>query len=673
MTSAVQGVRNLAFVGHPSAGKTTLVDALAFALGAASRKGSVTDKTSICDTEPEEQEKGHTLQLSVVQTQTKTHVWTLMDTPGYQDFIGDCHGAIVAADVVVGVVSAAGKVTQNLRHKLEHAAKLGKGRVIVVTHLDAENHDYEALVAELDEVVGEVCVPYLVPDALGHAFSRVESIVDADRNGWKKNLMDRVMDACEDDEMMNHYLDTGELTDEELHLELPLSIATGSLVPVLCCNPVTGVGVDQVLAFLAEYAPDPSFFESVDAAGEAIALDPEATLVAQVFNVRADPHVGKLCTARVMAGQITSHDALIGPHSGGKPEKLGGLFRQFGKRKREPVESAKAGEIVAFTKVEHVAYGDGVTHAGKEPVALAPIELPEPMVALAVQPKSRADEQKIGEALKKLEAEDPTLRITHDAETHELVLYGMSDLHLQVVEARLKRRFGVEVTSHLPRIAYRETVTRPADGHHRHKKQSGGRGQFGECYVRVRPLPKGSGVVFTDAVVGGSIPRNLIPAVEKGMREIVSKGVLTHSQVVDIEFEVYDGKYHDVDSDEASFKMAGARAFMDAFNKAHPVLLEPVMEMQISIPTDAAGAIFSDLTSHRRAHVLDQWTEGDGRTTVIKAHAPLSAIQTYQRDLKSQTAGEGMYTLKVADYAPVPGQEQQKLLAQIGKKHDLDE
>jgi elongation factor G len=673
MTSAVQSVRNLAFVGHPSAGKTTLVDALAFALGASPRKGSVTDKTSICDTEPEEQEKGHTLQLSVVQAQTKTRTWTLMDTPGYQDFIGDCNGAMTASDVVVGVVSAAGRVSQNLRHKLEHAHKLGKGRVIVVTHLEAENHDYDALVAELDEVIGEMCVPYLVPDALGQKFSRVESIVEADRNGWKRNLMDRVMDACSDDEMMNHYLETGELSDEELHLELPLAIARGSLVPVLCCNPLSGVGVDKVLAFLEEFAPDPSFFEFKSSAGEAVALDPEANLVAQVFNVRSDPHVGKVCTARIHAGQMTSHDSLVGPHSGGKGEKLGGLFRQVGKRKRDPIETAKAGEIVAFTKVEHVSLGDSVTLAGKEPLALPPIELPEPMVALALQPKSRADEQKIGETLKKVEAEDPTVRVKHDPETHELVLYGMSDLHLQVVEARLKRRFGVEVTTHLPRIAYRETVTRPAEGHHRHKKQSGGRGQFGECYVRVRPLPKGSGVNFTDAVVGGSIPRNLIPAVEKGMREIVGKGVLTHSQVVDLDFEVYDGKYHDVDSDEASFKTAGARAFMDAFNKAQPVLLEPVMEMAISIPTECAGTIFSDLTSHRRAHVLDQWTEADGRTTVIKAHAPLSAIQTYQRELKSQTAGEGVYTLKLADYQPVPTQEQHKLLTLIGKKHDLED
>jgi elongation factor G len=292
------------------------------------------------------------------------------------------------------------------------------------------------------------------------------------------------------------------------------------------------------------------------------------------------------------------------------------------------------------------------------------------MVALAVVPKSRADEQKIGEALHKIEAENPTFRTEYRSGTHELVMYGMSELHLQVVEARLKRRYGVEITTHVPRIQYKETVTRKADGHHRHKKQTGGRGQFGECHVRIKPLAKGSGVVFTDGVVGGSIPRNLIPAVEKGMREIAAEGILTHSEVVDIDFEVYDGKYHDVDSDEASFKVAGARAFIDAFKKAGPILLEPQVELVISVPTESAGIIFSDLTSHRRGHVTDQWNEADGSITVIKAHCPLSTVQTYQRDLKSQTAGEGSFSMRVIDYAAVPPLEQERILAQAGKKHD---
>jgi len=297
---------------------------------------------------------------------------------------------------------------------------------------------------------------------------------------------------------------------------------------------------------------------------------------------------------------------------------------------------------------------------------------PEPTVSLAVLPKSRADEQKIGEALHKLEAEDPTFRILHVAATHEMVMNGTSDLHLQIMEARLKRRFGVEITSSLPKIAYKETVTRPSEGHHRHKKQSGGRGQFGECFLRVKPREEGSGFLFTDGVVGGSIPRNLIPAVEKGVRESIAQGVLTHGEVVDVEVEVYDGKFHEVDSDEASFKIAGSRAFRDGFTKAHPVLLEPIMELEIHVPTHAAGAIFSDITSHRRGHVHDQQTEGDGSVTLIKAQAPLSTVMTYHRDLKSQTAGEGTYSMRFVHYAQVPASEQPKVLATYGRKHEED-
>lgn len=672
MTSALTGIRNIAFVGHPSAGKTSLVDALAFQLGVTPRKGSVADKTSICDTEPEEQEKSHTLQLAVVQALTKTRSWTLIDTPGYADFAADANCAIHAADLIVGVVSAAGKVTYNLRKRMERAAALGKGRAIVITHLDVETADFDETLDQLQQGVGAQCVPVLVPNANGHAFASVTRVLENGDAATKKALVERVVDVCGDD-VMAKYLETEQLSDEELHLGLPTAIAKGALIPVLVCNPGSGVGVAEVLAFLDEFGPHPGLFEQRDLDGNPIALDPEQDFAAAVFNVRSDPHVGKVCTVRVLRGSLSATETVVGPKSGERGEKLGGLFRQVGKKKRDGLDVVKAGEIAAITKVEGVGYGETLTKPGAKSVSFSRPEQPEPMVALAVQPKSRADEQKIGEALRKLEAEDPTFKVTHEHDTHELVVHGMSDLHLQVMEGRLKRRFGVEVTTHVPRIAYRETVTRKADGHHRHKKQSGGRGQFGECYVRIKPLAKGSGVVFTDAVVGGSIPRNLIPAVEKGMRELAGKGVLTNSQVVDIDFEVYEGKYHDVDSDEASFKIAGARAFIDAFSKAGPVLLEPVMELVISVPTEHAGHIFSDLTSHRRGHVFDQSTESDGHVTVIKAHAPLSAVQTYQRDLKSQTAGEGNYTMKLHDYAAVPASEQHKILAVIGKRHEAEE
>lgn len=671
MSTALDALRNVAFVGHPSSGKTTLVDAMAHLLGASARKGSVADKTSICDFEPEEQEKGHTLQMAVVQAQKDGVLWTLMDTPGYPDFIADTNAAMFAADLVVGVVSAAGPVTFNLRQKLEAAAKLGRGRAIVVTHLDGENADFDKTVAELREKIGQICVPLLVPDAVGKAFKSVHSVVQEEGSDWRKRLMDRTMDGCEDDALMERYLETETLTTEQLAANVPAAIAKGTLVPILAVNPNDAVGVAEMIAALASYAPNPLLDHTLDAQGNEIVHDEKGPLAATVFNVRSDPHVGRVCVARIHRGVLGAHDAVVGPHSKEHPEKLGGLFRMVGK-KREPIDNAGPGEIVAFTKVEKIHYGEDLAHKPEDLVDVHVPLQPSSMVALAVQPKTRQDEQKLSEALHKLEAEDPTFRTNFDKETHELVMHGMSDLHLQVMESRLKRRYGVEITTHLPTIAYRETVSKPADGHYRHKKQSGGRGQFGECYVRVKPLPKGSGLVFSDKVVGGSIPRNLIPAVEKGMRDLASGGVLTHSQVIDIDFEVYDGKFHDVDSDEASFKIAGARAFMDAFHKANPVLLEPVMELVVSVPSDAAGTVFSDLTSHRRAHVVDQWSEADGAITVVKAHVPLSTVQTYQRDLKSQTAGEGSYSLEFHDYQPMPSGEQAKVLAKIGRKHAED-
>jgi elongation factor G len=668
MTTAPSNIRNITFVGHPSAGKTTLVDAMAHLVGASPRKGSVTEKTSICDTEPEEQEKGHTLQLAAVSVAWHGKLWTFMDTPGYPEFVAETAGGLFAADLVVGVVSCASGVSYNLRKKMEAARDLGRPRAVVLTHLDGENADFEESVEAVRSAIGNSAVPYLLPDRSGAGFSAVRRTLQDPESPWRQTLLDQVMDACEDEDFLNRYLETQELDEESLKKLLPAALAKGSLVPILVCNPSSGKGVPEVLEFLENFGPGVDASRFRDASGAAITPDPAGELLAVVFNVKTDPHVGKVCLARVLRGTIGATSQIAGPRSAEKGEKVGGLFRLVGK-KREPIEAAGPGEIAAFSKVETIALYETVTQPGKKAPSVAIPIPPAPMVALAVQPKSRADEQKIGEALHKVEAEDPTFKIEYVSETHEMVVRGMSDLHLQVIEARLKRRFGVEITTHTPRIAYRETITRPAEGHHRHKKQTGGRGQFGECFLRVRPQPPGTGFVFTDAVVGGSIPRNLIPAVEKGVRELLPQGILTHSQVVDMEVELYDGKFHDVDSDEASFKIAGARAFRDGFVKANPVLLEPIMEVEVHAPIHAAGTIFSDITSHRRGHVIDQGNEAEGSVTIIKAQVPLATVQTYHRDLKSQTAGEGSYSMKLSHYAQVPAIEQQKVLAQYGKKH----
>jgi elongation factor G len=669
-SSEAKAIRNIAFVGHPSSGKTTLVDALAHITGASSRKGSVADGTSICDTEPEEQEKRHTLQLAVVHAEHGDKHWTFLDTPGYPDFIAEAQGAMFAADLVVAVVSCTSGITFNLRKKMERAAFLHRPRAIVVTHLDAENTNFDSLVEELREAFGEVCVPVLIPDASGSQFSSLSRTYENTDSPWRQRLMDRVMDACEDEDLLVEYLDSQTLTEEQLDELMPHAIEKNALIPVLVCNPDSGLGVENVYNFFKRFAPPPTEAEIFNEAGDRVLPEDGGPLIATVFNVKSDPHVGKVCLARIWSGTMNDHAVVHGAGEK-KSEKIGGLFHMVGKT-REPVSSAGPGDIVAFSKVEQIGIGEPFTEGGGEMHYVEAPAAPVPMVSLSVAPKSRADEQKIGEALHKLVAEDQTLQLHNDSVTHELVLSGMSDLHLQIVQSRLKRRYGVEVDTKLPRIAYRETVQKPAEGHHRHRKQSGGRGQFGECYIRIRPQERGEGNVFLDKVVGGAIPRNLIPAVEKGIAEACAEGVMTNNVVVDVAVELYDGKFHAVDSDEASFKMAAKRAFRDGFEKAKPVLLEPVMNVEIHVPTDHAGLIFSDLTSHRRGHVVDQEAEADGAITLIRAHVPLSTMQTYHRDLKSQTSGEGTYSMAFESYAAMPADEQAKVMKSEAKHHEED-
>ena len=661
-------LRNISFVGHPGSGKTTLVDALAYALGATDRKGSVGDKTSICDTEPEEQDRQSTLQLASVHAEKDGIRWNLIDTPGYPEFVADTTSAMFATELTVGVVSCSSGATFNLRQKMEAARKMGRARAIVVTHVDGDNADFDELVTQLRERVGHACVPVLVPDQSGSGFSAVGPPPEDSPMEWRKRLNDRVMDSCEDEDVVMEYLETEELSEEVLKKHEPRALALGSLIPVLVCNPTSGVGVDQVLKYLGGYSPSPAEGPSFNVDGEGLPAVTEGDLQAVVFNVKSDPHVGRICLARIVQGTLSASD-VVGE---GRGEKLGGLFHAVGGKHRETVDSVSAGDIAAFSKVEGIGWGTAFTVVGKKPLAIDVPSLPTPMVALAVTPKSRSDEQKIGQALSKLEAEDPSFKVEHVALTHELVVHGMSDLHLQIIEQRLKRRYGVEIETARPRIAYRETITKPGDGHHRHKKQTGGRGQFAECYLRVKPGAEGDGIVFHDKVVGGSIPKNLIPAVEKGVREVTAGGILTHSLVVDVEIELYDGKFHAVDSDEASFKKAGANAFREAFQKAAPVLLEPVMALEIHVPSGDAGTIFSDITSQRRGTVVDQSSEADGAITVIKAHVPLATVQTYHRDLKSQTAGEGSYAMDFVHYARVPAAEQQKIISEQSKRHEED-
>ena len=418
--------RNVAFVGHPSAGKTTLVDALAHLSGLVDRKGSVADRTSLCDTEPEEQEKGHTLQLAVVDAGIGGRTWNWIDTPGYADFEADARAGMFASDLVCGVVSASSGVTHNLRRKMAAAAELGRPRALLVTHVDAENVDFDGLVEELREAIGSVCVPVLLPEFEGGKFARVHRTMTDESSQWRKRLMDRVMDACEDVEMVERYLETEELSEEELREHYPSAIAAGALIPVMVCDPEHGVGVAEVHDFLDRAAPaadqHPGFTQGAE--HTVVDCDPTGELLGTVFAVHTDPHVGKLSFVRVLSGTLGAHDHVQGHGPKAKDEKVGGLFRLVGGNKREPVESLPAGSIGCIAKVEQLSIGDTFGRPGVDFTDIDFAPMPTPMVSVAVRPKSRADEQKIGVALHKLEAEDPTVRVVVDPVTHELVLSG---------------------------------------------------------------------------------------------------------------------------------------------------------------------------------------------------------------------------------------------------------
>lgn len=663
MNTQATTLRNMAFIGHPSSGKTTLIDALAFKLGVCDRRGSVPDKTSICDTEPEEQDKGHTLGLSVVHANHGGKAWNLIDTPGYPDFMGETLSGMHAADSVVAVINLASGLTFNLMRKLALAKQLGLGRMIVVTHVDSDNTNFDELVEELRAKVGEVCVPLDVPDQCGPGFSKVHCVLDREIGDWKKRLMDRVMDNCDDEDLMMTYLEGTPLTRAQLDQQMPIAIAKGTLIPILCCNPESGVGLADVLDFLDEFAPTPVSNPRFVVDGEVVEPDDEGSLLGMVFHVRTDPHVGRICTARILRGILHVSDSVA--KGDGKAEKLGGLYALQGGKDRAAATECRAGDIVAFSKVEHVGHHEVFALAGDPVHAVEFPVMPTPTFSLAVEAKTAKDEQKLSGALHKLEAEDPSFSVAMHPLTHELVISGMSELHLGVMQSRLERRFGVSIDTTIPRIPFQETITKSSEASYRHKKQSGGRGQFAECSLRVRPGQPGSGVVFIDKVVGGSVPRNFIPAVEKGVRDVCANGILTASQVVDVEVELFDGKFHAVDSDEASFRAAAARAFRAAFEAAGPILLEPLANVEIHVPVDDAGTIFSDITSQRRGQVLDQSSEDGGHVTVIQAAVPLACMQTYQRDLKSQTAGQGSFSMSAGAYAAMPPGERRRVLASL--------
>ena len=661
-------IRNIALIGGPHSGKTTLVESILLLTGSIGRAGSVGDGNTVCDFEPEEKEKGHSLRSAMVHFDHKGRTYHLFDAPGYPDFVGEAVCAVAGVETTLLCVNAAQGVTFPARKAWDLAGNMGRARGIVVTHCDTTEFDPAEMVASMTEAFGTRCLAVNWPKGTGDKFEGVDVVPlgpgDSPAAGLRSALIEAAVEIDED--AMTKFLEEDILPEApEAAKLLTRSIVAGELVPVFFVNALDGKGAEELLEFAKTALPSPAdgpFFKDEEDAD--IAPDAEGATVV-VHKILIDAFVGKLAMLRVVSGEVNAGDTFK-LHRTSKNEKLAHLQVMHGKEHSE-VGKAVAGDLIAVAKLEDLEINDTLTNGPDR--AVAPFAFPKPMAARAIEPKNHADDIKLSTALRKTASEDPAFSFERDENTGELVVHGTSIMHIEALLKRIKERSSVEVDVKIPRVALKETITGPADGHHRHKKQTGGRGQFAEVFLSVEPAERGTGLDFRDETVGGSVPKQFIPAIEKGVRESMTQGIIAGYTVVDVCVKVKDGKFHDVDSDEASFKLAGARAFRDGFQKARPVLLEPLLDLQVAVPSRFMGAITSDMTG-RRGQISGMDSMGD--IQIINARVPQREVLTYPTVLHSLTSGEGHYAAEFHDYEVVPANVQQEIMAEYKPKEDED-
>ena len=676
--SKPQDIRNIVFLGHGGSGKTTLGEAILFAAKVTTRFGSVTDGTSTLDHSDIEKERQHSVEPSMAHVDRDGRTINIIDAPGYPDFVGGAIYSITGADTGVVVVSAASGIEVNTRRLFKAAQEAGKALAIVINKIDSDNIDLERLLGDLQETFGMSCKCYNLPNNGG------KSVVDcltgtsgsADFSDVAKTHTQLVESIVEADEaLMEAYLAGEEVSQDKLAGAFAKAMVKGTVIPIFFMAAKDEVGVSQFVEAVAKYFPSPTDMPAVKVAASKkpgadqieLATDPSKVFVAHAFKITTDPFVGKLAWIRVLQGTAAGDTTYV-LRDEKKGGKIGHLFKVQGKETHE-VKQAVAGDIIALAKVEDIHTGD-VLHNDPHGMFRPMPPVPTAMYSLAVTPKSRGDEQKISEALSRLSEEDPTFVSTRDAQTAETVVSGIGDLHLRIMLTKMKQRFDMDVDTKPPKIPYRETISAKADGHYRHKKQTGGAGQFGEVYLRVEPLERGKGYEFVNDLFGESIPRQFLPAIEKGVQDAYHTGAIAGFPMQDIRISVYDGKHHPVDSKEVAFRTAGKYAFIDAVEKAKPVLLEPVVNLEITIPAHYMGDIASDL-SGRRGRILGQEMM-TGNMCVIKAQAPLAEVMQYNSQLRSVTGGQGSYTMELSHFDPVPGNVQQQIVAAAVKRKDDD-
>ncbi|MHC5082887.1 MAG: elongation factor G [Planctomycetota bacterium] len=673
----LKDIRNIVLLGHGSSGKTSLAEAMLHTTGTTNRLGSIDEKNTVGDYDDEEKERGNSVQAALMHVNFEGKEINIIDTPGYPDFVGPAIPNIAAAETCVIVISASSGIEMNSRKMFQAATNNGKGRIIVINKMDADNVDLAELVGQIQETFGQQCRCANLPTADRSAVIDVinndagdSPVMDAAQA--HTDLLESVIEA--DDELMESYLGGEEVSPQKVAEVFAQAMIQGTVIPIVFTDSRKEIGIKELLEMIATDTPSPADVGPatlIDGEEEIqVDHDPNGPLAGQVFRIGYDPRSNmKYASIRIFSGKLTSGTQLLINDAKkavrpGHPMKLQGIESQ-------DVEAGVCGDIVTLAKIDELKLGD-LVHDGKMKGKFFMPPIPKPMFSLALEPSSRGDESKISVALEKLTDEDPCFVVSRDAQTKELVINGLGDLHLRVMLSKLENRYKVGVNTKAPKIPYRETITGKAEGHYRHKKQSGGSGQFGEVYLKIEPAERDSdpSLIYSWDIFGGSIPGQYEPAVLKGIHDVMDDGAIAGFQMQDIKVSVYDGKYHPVDSKEVAFRAAGKGAFLEAVQKARPTLLEPIVDIEITIPSENMGDITGDLSS-RRGRVSGQ-DMLPGGMMVIKAQVPLSEVSNYNSQLKSVTGGQGSYSMELSHYEPTPPNVQMQVIEQFKKEKEAE-
>lgn len=679
-------IRNVTLVGHGGVGKTSLAEALLYCMGEINRIGKVDEGSTISDYQPDEIERKISIGTSLLHGEWKDWKMNILDTPGYSDFIGDTKGTLQVTDLAAVVLSGTEGVEVGTEQVIEFADEYSTPRLFFVNRIDNEHADFDKTLQSTQERYGNNVVAFQFPVNQGEGFNKIVDLIDmklitfeSDRSGKfsvsnipeefkakAEELRNKIIESAaeSDDSLLESYFNEGSLTDEEIQMGLHKGILQRTLFPVLCGSAERNYGTQQLLDCIGRFAPSPDDFEKV------VGIHPDTKeslerklsvsepLSAFVFKTLSEAHVGELSLVKVFSGVLNSGDEVLNS-SQGSGEKIGQIYWLNGKIRKE-IGNLKAGDIGALVKLKKTSTGNTLCDK-RNPICLKTIQFPNPVLSVAINPKSRGDEEKISNGLHMLHDEDPSFTVVNDPELHQTIISGQGELHLQVIIKRLKERFGVEVEEKRPKIPYRETITAKADEKYRHKKQTGGAGQFAEVWMRIEPLPQGEGFVFANEVTGGAISSVYIPSVEKGVKQVLASGPLAGYKVVDVKAIVYDGKEHPVDSKDIAFQVAGREVFKACILNAKPILLEPIFDVEVKIPEECMGDVMGDLSS-RRGKIMGM--DSQGKFQIIKAKVPLAELDRYATTLRSLTSGRGIHSRSFSHYEPLPKDFEARVIAE---------